>query len=374
MASIYKRGDKWAYIIDVGIHPETGKRKQKTKSGFKTKKEAAQAAADMERSFSFAGDKSLTFEELYNEWWEGHKLTIKPTTAKTFKSHYNNHILPYFAKYKIKDITRKHCQKFINALHENRPGSVLEIKTKANQVFRYAMQEDLIVKNPMQHVVIPKKDEEELLDGFDQRNYWEKEEVKLFLSKVVEEYPSNEANLFRMLIYVGLRKGEALALTWDDIDFNEGTARITKTIYFANGESHVQTAKTASGRRTVDIDDGTLKQLKRHRALQREHYFEMRPEHNNNILFARPDGRHMRLAQVNELLKSVINKLDIHPITVHGLRHTYASLAFEAGADIEYVKSQLGHKNIQTTSNIYTHVTKSKKEKTSKLFADFMES
>lgn len=93
---------------------------------------------------------------------------------------------------------------------------------------------------------------------------------------------------------------------------------------------------------------------------------------NNEYLFIREDGTPLRVAYANDKLDEIIRIHSLHPITVHGLRHTHASLLFEAGASIKEVQERLGHTDIKMTMNIYTHVTRTVKEQTAAKFATFM--
>ncbi|RAP29984.1 hypothetical protein C2W64_02539 [Brevibacillus laterosporus] len=91
------------------------------------------------------------------------------------------------------------------------------------------------------------------------------------------------------------------------------------------------------------------------------------------MIFTRVDGKPLRLAYLNEKRKKIIKKYNLHPITIHGLRHTHASLLFEANASIKEVQERLGHTDIKMTMNIYTHATKSVKEQTANKFLHFLE-
>jgi integrase len=93
----------------------------------------------------------------------------------------------------------------------------------------------------------------------------------------------------------------------------------------------------------------------------------------NNIVFTRSDGTPLRLAYLNEKLNGLVNQHNLHPITIHGLRHTHASLLFEAGASIKEVQERLGHSDIQMTMNVYTHVTDTLKELTAEKFQKYIE-
>ncbi|QQK75844.1 hypothetical protein HUG15_09865 [Salicibibacter cibarius] len=108
----------------------------------------------MERTFTFEGDRDPTFEELFYGWREVHKLQLKQTTITNTEGMFKNHILPHFGKMKIKKITRGHCQEFIKKMS---PGTVQPARTKVTMIFRYAIQENIISKNPMDYVVMPKK-------------------------------------------------------------------------------------------------------------------------------------------------------------------------------------------------------------------------
>ncbi|WP_062349876.1 tyrosine-type recombinase/integrase [Bacillus kwashiorkori] len=373
-----KQGQLWMFKMDTGINPETGKRQTATRRGFKTKKEAQAAAAKFEQEIEnglLINNNNLTYEEVYKQWFENHSKTIKPSTKKTIESKFNKHILPRFGKLKIKEITKMYCQKVINELAESIT-SVNDYKIQANQVFKYAMKMDIILKNPMEYVTIPKREEELIasIDGGEERNYWRKDEIKRFLSIAKNELTQRDHLLFHLLIYTGARKGEVLALTWDDIDFKAGTIHFGKTLFFNNGKHYFQQPKTATSKRSISLDTKTLSLLKKWRTRLKEanlanpNLFE-----DNNLVFTRDDGLPLRLAYPNDKLNIVIEKHKLHKISIHGLRHTHASLLFEAGASIKEVQERLGHSDIQMTMNIYTHVTDHVKEQTAQKFEKYIE-
>jgi integrase len=104
-----------------------------------------------------------------------------------------------------------------------------------------------------------------------------------------------------------------------------------------------------------------------------EEDFANRINGGNNFVFTREDGIPLRLAYLNEKLNILIKKHNLHSITIHGLRHTHASLLFEAGASIKKVQERLGHTDIQMSMNIYTHVTNTLKEQTASKFQKYIE-
>lgn len=373
MASVFKRGKTWTYVVDIGIDPATGKRRQKSKGGFARKKDAEIAAAEIKRQVmeqTFVKPKNALFEEVFNEWWENHITTIKQSTQYSLLSKFNRHILPNFGKLPISKISRAYCQKYINELAEKMK-SAHDIKIQANQVFKYAIKMEYIQKNPMEHVIVPKSDEHFLSDRIQKRNFWTKDEVLHFNNLSKTHMDSQNFILFYMLIFTGMRKGELLALHWRDIDLANRTILIHQTIFFKENKEILQRVKTYQSR-TISIDPTTVKVLQKWRIQQKEYLLSKGSNNESDALLCRADMRHLRLAHPNDVLKSFIKKHNLHSITVHGLRHTHASILFEAGATIKEVQDRLGHRDIKTTMDIYTHVTNAVKEQTAEKFSQYM--
>lgn len=368
-----KQGDKWMFKLIVGIDPGTGKKIMTTRRGFKTKKEAQAAYMKLKQEIDsgLLSKQSLLFEDIFKEWWDIHSKTIKPSTKYSKLSKFDKHILPRFGKLKIKEITKGYCQRVINEIADE-INSVNDIKIQANLVFKYAVKMDYILKNPMEYVTIPKK-EETFLAAKEERNYWTKNEVKEFLKLAKNHMSMQYFMMFYLLIYTGMRKGELVALTWDDIDLKEQTININKTMFFEKGKEIVQTAKKYASNRTIDIDSHTTKLLTSWKVKQKELLLADGINKKPSHILLRGDLRPIRLAYPNELLNNFITIYDLHSITIHGLRHTHASMLFEAGASIKEVQARLGHKDIQTTMNVYTHVSKTMSQKTAENFLKFME-
>ncbi|WGV33581.1 site-specific integrase [Paenibacillus polymyxa] len=373
-----KDGNMWLYKYYTGeINPVTGKKKPSTKRGFKTKAEAKLDAAQTEKEVKdgkfIIQDKSITFEEVYEKWYETNYKRFKLPTRKTVRSCFKGQILPHFGNIKIKDITRSYCQDVINKIAEDIK-SVGNMKMYTNQVFEFAVLMEIIKSNPMEvGVIIPKKESDQLAGEQKMRNYWEKHEIKKFLGIAKQAYSYRDQLMFHLLIYTGARKGEVLALRWNDIDFREKTINLDKTLFFDKKTFTPLTSKTHASRRVLSLDDTTLALLKKHRTEQSRGIVQPIGPNDDRMVFTREDGTPIRLAYPNDKLNEIIRSNNLHKITVHGLRHTHASLLFEAGASIKEVQERLGHSDIKMTMNIYTHVTKAVKEKTADRFEKFME-
>ncbi|MFN3206804.1 site-specific integrase [Bacillus licheniformis] len=369
-----KSGYKWLFKMGVGIDPKTGDRKTTTRRGFKTKKEAVAAAAEFQKEIDNNAliRNDITFEDVFKEWWAVHSKTIKRSTRYSKLSKFNKHILPLFGKLKIKDITKAYCQKAINRIAQE-INSAQDVKIQANLVFKYALRMDYISTNPMAYVVIPKKEENFLSDEEEKRNFWEKDEIKIFLDKAHSQLKQQDYVMFYVLIFTGMRKGELLALEWKDVDIKERTINIKQTLFFEDGKEVIQTAKKYHSKRIIKIDEQTAQILKKWRTQQKEMLLSNGITTEAKYVLIRDDMRPLRLAYPNDILNRIIAKNKLHRITIHGFRHSHASILFEAGASLKEVQARLGHKEIQTTMNIYTHVTKTAKEKTAETFKKYME-
>ncbi|MCE3203506.1 site-specific integrase [Paenibacillus sonchi] len=371
-----KEGVRWLYKYYGAIDPRTGKAKPSTKRGFKTKKEAQLHAAQTEieiQEGSFITDKNSTFEAIYNLWYATNELSWKPSTRKAVKSKFKQQLLPHFGKLKMKDITKVYCQEVINKMAA-KIKTVDNMKMYANQIFEFAIENDVIKTNPLKKVKIPKPEEEHYAPDEEGRNFWEKHEVQKFLAIVAAECSFRDYVMFHTLIYRGPRKGEMLALGELDIGFSQKQVTLNKTLYWEDGKYYVLTSKTPASRRVLPADKKTLQLWKRLLTMQKQQQLAEGRSGPIKFLFTREDGvTPLRLAYLNDLLEALIIKHNLHSVTVHGLRHTHASLQFEAGATIKEVQYILGHSDINMTMNVYTHVTRGVKERGSNRFEEFME-
>ncbi|MBH9968150.1 site-specific integrase [[Bacillus] enclensis] len=382
-----KKDGTTAYMFNayLGKDPLTGKKKRTTRRGFKTKKEANIALSKLLVEVDELGlrqNDQMTFKDVYEEWFKQHRIEVKPTTVYAMESKFSRRILPVFGPYKMKDITRSHCQKAINAWAQELK-TFNDYKIQANLVFRYAMKMDIIKRNPMDYVTLPKfKDEMEYNAEVEEKKYYyTREELRSFLEAVQDD--DMAYTMFRLLAFTGARKGELYALHWSDVDFHKNKISLQKTLIHTNGKKQLQTSKTKSSRRVVSVDDETLLILRKWRSKQIQRYLKLDlsapfQSDDKQPIFTvynqlKQEMDYCRLAYLNEKLKSIyLKNPELPQINVHAFRHTHASLLFAAGASIKDVQVRLGHSDVQTTMDIYTHVTDEAKEKTAEMFQQYM--
>ncbi|MFV8261495.1 site-specific integrase [Aerococcus viridans] len=204
------------------------------------------------------------------------------------------------------------------------------------------------------------------------RKFLTKEELKQFMIYLEEENKTQNTCLFRLLAFTGMRKGEVLALHWSDINFVNKDLYVKKTLAKVNNKHVFQPPKTRESQRWIDIDNQTISKLlqwKEEQKLQYEEYGFSVASDKEQPIFSTYHTRlnkmkYMRVSTPNDKLEAFFKRhSDFHKIHVHGFRHTHASLLFESGATLKEVQTRLGHSDIKTTMDIYTHITQSSREK-----------
>lgn len=370
----YKKKDKTYYMFQAygGIDPATGKQKGITRRGFATEKEAQEAyyriKLGLEGNLS---EKKYTFKEVYDLWIEEYKNTVKESTLNKTQTLFRCHILPEYGNLYIDMIKVNHCQKAVNKWFKKIKGYRMA-NTYAGLVFRHAIKLGIIDTNPTKLITIPVK--LEAVDGVQKKNYYSKDELNTFINSIAT--PKWQV-LFRVLAYTGCRKGEALALTWKDINFKDSTINISKTLSIGLGNRQiVQTPKTKNSKRVISVDPVTMQNLKEWKKKQASDMLKLgfNTLQPKQLVFSSAKNTYIHGQKIGQVLERYARSAGIRVITPHGLRHTHCSLLFEAGASIKEVQDRLGHADIQTTLNIYAHVTEKKKEETALKFAEYLNS
>lgn len=368
---------RYKFKVYVGKDEETGNSIQARKQGFKSYDDALKSYFEIKDKIAkgtYTGNenKKHKFSKLYELWLANYELTVKPSTLHNTKMFFDNHILPDLGNLYVEKVTTLRCQKVINKWFDELPKTYKKIYNLASNIFEYAVNNDLIVKNPMKRTIKPKLQREK--KPF--TNFYSKEELNEYLEACKKKENPRVYLFFRILAYTGMRKGEALALKWSDVDFANDTITISKTLSIGeNNTLHIGTPKTKASYRTIHIDQQTIYYLKEWRKEQRKRLFKLgfNALSDDQLLFNNKDNGLVRPWLVQSWNRTIAKDTGLKYITVHGFRHTHASLLFEAGTPMQDVKQRLGHSSITTTMNIYTHVTKSEQKKTADNFARFME-
>jgi integrase len=266
--------------------------------------------------------------------------------------------------YKLKEIERTDYQKWINQLRESyTEGTVRRIHSIMNSALNDAVHEFRILReNPITRITVPKdnRDEKEV-------KFFTLQELEMFLEEL--KAPQKNAKyqhsiqyfvLFTLLARTGIRIGEALALTWDDIDLEDKKLTINKTlVYPTNSKPYLSTPKSKKSKRSIGLDNHTVQLIKKHRINRNEVYLRYMnyKKADTNIVFHQHEGRWLRTNVVREYFKEVCKRTNLPVLSPHALRHSHAVHLLEAGASLKYVSERLGHSSIKITADTYLHVT-----------------
>jgi integrase len=269
------------------------------------------------------------------------------------------HILPTLGGVKLQKLTPV----MINALYAQllRDGkvcgsgglsanSVRRVHATLHRALNDAVRWDRLFRNPCDAADPPRLGAERE----EKTHAWTNLELRKFLDTVKNErlYP-----LWLTLAMTGLRRGEALALRWVDVDLDRARLSVRRSLVPINGTVEVHEPKTSRGRRLVALDPFTVSVLKAWGRRQKEEHLEWGPAWTDSgLLFTRADGKLIHPERVSKAFRAAVKKNGLPQIHLHDLRHTHATLALEAGVHPKVVSDRLGHSTVAITLDIYSHV------------------
>lgn len=366
-----KKGYRWRYQVCI-TDPLTGKKRFKSKSGFATKRDAKIAADELEKQVHTGGysqASDITFKELADMWLESYQLTVRESTFSVSKSMLKNDLLPFFGSKKIANITALDCQRAVNYWSQ-RMVTFYRRFYLLKRILNYALNLQLIDRVVADAVIVPRRKKTD-----SSKNFYTKDELQIFLAYAQKIADPQLYTLFRLLAFSGLRKGEAFALTWSDVNFAEGYVDVNKTTSFDyTGNITIHDPKTSSSFRKVYIDHKTVDILKKWRAEQARWLLSkgINTLNKQQLVFSTRNNGLIEGAHILRKMAEIAKKANLHRITLHGFRHTYATLAVQGGMPVKELQAQLGHTDVQTTLNIYTSVTTEQRKETADKYTAFV--
>ncbi|QYN54538.1 site-specific integrase [Lactobacillus panisapium] len=369
-----KTGKKrYKFSIYVGKDSSTGKSILIRKSSLKSLKEAREAYLKAELAIETGEykpihEKRLKLSELIEMWYKVYQPTVKESTFATTKRIVNEHVVKELGNIYLDKLSVIQCQKAVDKWFRDAPGTYKKYIFYTSDAIEYAIKLEIIDKNPMKNVVRPKV--KNVHKEF--TNFYSKEELQRFL-QYAKSYNQKAYTFFRLLAYTGLRRGEALALKWSDIDFKENVVSVKRTLTKGLGNKViVQTPKTSSSYRKVAIDRNTASVLKDWKQEQRKQQIVININQDQVVFNRGKESIPLSDGCIVNWNNIISKQAKLKRITIHGFRHTNASLLFEAGVSMKDVQTRLGHKSVKTTMDIYTHVSKQHQNKAVEKLDNYM--
>ena len=314
-----------------------------------------------------------TFGEYLENWFINIRVyEVESSTYLRNEQTINYHIKDsslYNAQ--MVNIDSELCQSLINKLSEKYSRSTIsKVYVLLNMCFNYAFTKEHIGENPMMKVKMPK--ESSLVTKKKEAKWLSSSDVEKFVQeaervntrefrikgKVGERVYGVNAYYAILIIYTGLRIGELMALTWEDIDFKNKTLNVNKSR--AKGKIdgkttlYIKDPKSESGTRIIPLSDRAIYALQK----IKEYSTELKLNSDNNLIVANTSSE----SNITRTVKSMLFRAgcETEKCGLHALRHTFGSLLLEKGVDLKTISYLLGHSDITVTANIYLHITREK--------------
>lgn len=371
------------YYVEVFLSndPITGKKIRKTKT-FKPKsrenlKLAKMWEIEIMQQFESEEFKGSMLLKDYLEYWM-ETYIIPSTKYQTYKRYetLSKCISDGLGHLSLDKIKTPHIDKFYNELKKETitlkngtvkrrymDGTILKVHKVFKQAMHKAVGLEMINRNPVEFATAPKDDERKI-------ESWSIEEITDFL-EVVKDTKIYLPCL--IAFHTGMREGEICALRWEDIDIDKGIININHNMIEKKGIGLVlEPPKTESSKATVVMTSALKSILEKELIEKKKHKLKTRID--LEYICSWEDGRPLRPNYVSKTFKKFVDRSDLKKITFHGLRHSHATILYEAGANSQEISKRLRHSRVSTTDDIYIHVKEDIKKSTADIFDKAIES
>ena len=344
---VYKDEKRNTWFCKCNYKDWLGESKSKMKRGFATKKDAQQWERDFLQKQSASMD--MKFASFVDVYFEDKAPRLKERSIMTKRTLFETKIIPYFGEKQMNEITAVDIIKWQNALlnQDYKPTYLRMIQNQMTALFNHAEKFYDLKDNPCKKVdKMGRSNAKEL-------NFWTKDEYEQFIQCFSPDEEMYRI-IFQMLFWLGCRVGELLALTSQDIDFENGTVNISKTYYRRNQNDYVTPPKTESSNRKITIPKFLAEEMKDFVDRQ----YGLTPE---DRIFPITDRA------IQKKMKQKAEQAKLKPIRVHDLRHSHIALLIEKGMQPLVIAQRVGHDSVNTTMNIYGHLYPNKQKQVADL-------
>lgn len=308
--------------------------------------------------------EAMTVDAWFEYWIGIKKRMVRPNTIRNYTERYHRNIEPIIGKKMLGSVNTIHCQTIMNRMADEgyKTSTIYQTRIALYNMLDYAFQNDVILKNPCNKMV--------------KSDIGQKSNKKMALTiaqqrKFCEEIKGNAYEYqYRFLLQTGLRTGEMVGLKWSDIDLENHTLRVDRTMEFRHStkEWRIGDPKSKSGFRTIPLTDEAVEILKLQK--QKNHSFQIIQREWAEFVFLCKKGTPVKNSTYDTMLFKLCDKAGIPRFSMHVLRHTFATRCIEAGMKPKTLQTILGHSNIGITMNLYVHTTEDEKHKEINQIAD----
>ena len=372
----------WEVCLDTGQDPATGKRLRHFESVKGTKKVAQQRMHELLHTLeqgAYVRPSRLTVAQFLGEWLQDYvELNCSSRTKASYEMIIRRHLIPELCSIPLSQLEPRHLQVSysrqrergrIDAKGQLSPQTVRYCHSLLAEALGYAVKMGLLSRNVAQATEAPRADHKVMPT-------LAPEDAPRFL-EAAQETPYY--TLFYLLLHTGLRRGEALALRWKNVDLGLASLGVSaylsvvEAAYKLSGTYVIKEPKTSHSRRRIALPPSLGLVLHQHKAGQEAQRALLgKPLTDNDFVFAHPDGSPLDPSTVSHAFNKVMRKAGLPHIRLHDLRHTHASLLLQAGVHPKIVQERLGHSSIRVTLDTYSHVMGGLQEVAAQRFDDLL--
>ncbi|MCD7946926.1 MAG: site-specific integrase [Oscillospiraceae bacterium] len=312
-------------------------------------------------------ESNATFLTLLDEWLERKKSAIRLNSWESYKYYCDKHIIPYFEKIDlpIREITPRHIQRYIDTHYKGglSANTLKKHMAVVHGVMQDALRFNIIPYDPSERVTLPKLERH-------RGKAYTVEQAKELLQATQDE-PIRPAIMLGL--FLGLRRSEVLGLRWQDVDFKSDTVKIRNTVVKMKTLIEHEKTKSSASKRDLHLMPELKKYLVALKAQQAEYKRLMgQGYHDNGHVCVWQDGTAFLPDYISHRFTALLKKCDLPPIRFHELRHTAGSILIDKGISAKQVQEYLGHEQISTTLDIYTHLTTEGKKQAASVLDDVL--
>lgn len=361
--SIYQRADG-VWVASVSLGTENGRRKRRVVYG-KTKTEAKEKLqrlmAELQTKGALPDPIRLTVGEYLDQWAASAASTVRASTMESYMRTINRHIRPALGDVPLTRLQPLHIQNLYTRMlaqgYSRR--TVQYTHAVLHRALRQAVRLRLIPTAPTDAVDAPKPARRDM-------NILTPDQLERLVEVLADDWLGA---FYYLAIVTGARRGELMALRWDDIDWNAPSITINRAAALVGGEIRFEAPKSEHSRRTIPLTEDAVAVLRRHRVAQAEQRLQLGPLYQDHgLVFARMDGQPLTPSQVSHHFAVLLRRAGLPRVRLHDLRHTHATMLLAAGVHPRVAAARLGD-TVEVTMNTYSHVLPSMQEEVARKLA-----
>lgn len=358
---VRKQGERWYVRFEGPRDAASGKRQRKRGGGFATKREAVAALNRLlaaQADGTLVEPSKLTVAGYFASWIDAAVADLRPATADQYRRLFERYVRDRIGTVPLQRLEPETLDKLFAVLRaEGGKGgaplagsTVHKVRVLLVKMLRRAVATGKVSRNAAE-LSAPVRQR-----GMrrDELQVWDGEQLGSFVRAASSD---RLAALWRLFASTGCRRGEALGVKWSDLDLDEGTWSVRRSLAVVNGSPVMMDPKTSTGRRRVDLDAGTVAALRTHRAAQNAERLAWGAHYvDDGFVFTSENGAPLHPNVTTRQFQRLAMKIGLPRIRLHDLRHSYASVALRAGVPVKVLSERLGHASTSFTMDVYASV------------------